>query len=123
MPNTSFTFGQFAESNISVQPKFKISVLIYIIHKYFVQVCIFQNMYSEYTSITYMIHQVTMFLHHDMYIQYKGLYWRSLHSNHLHHSYILQCWLHRHKTHLQSMLEEHHNSDLRSRCIPCNIVY
>ena len=75
------------------------------------------------TSITYMIYQVVMPLHYDRYIQYKDLYWRSLHSNHLHHSYTLEYWLHHCSNCCQSKPVEPYNPDLQSRCIPCNIVY
>ena len=75
------------------------------------------------TTLTYMIYQVTMPLHQNMYIQYKHQYWHSLHSNHLHHSHTLQCWLHHCRNHCLSNPVELHSPDLHSIYNLCNIVY
>ena len=112
-PNrTNFIFDSFKISNIEFVPSGSI---------------IKKSMYFpedlKNTSLTYMIYQVAMPLHHDMYIQYKDLCWRSLHSNHLHHSHTLQYWLHHCRNCCQSMLMEPYTPDLQSRCILCNIVY
>ena len=77
----------------------------------------------ENTLLAYMIYQVMMPDPHGMYIQYRDLYWRSLHSNHLHHSHTLQYWLHRCRNRLQSIPVELHSPDLQSICTLCNIVY